>query len=38
MNIILKWASGNWDQEVWSWVIGIVAVASVLAFAAEAGG
>jgi hypothetical protein len=35
LNLIDRWASGDWDNEVWSWVIGIVAVASLLTFISE---
>jgi len=30
LDLLDRWSSGNWDGEVWAWVIGIMAVASIL--------
>ena len=30
MNLLTKWITGNWDNEVWITVIGIIAVATLL--------
>jgi hypothetical protein len=33
--IIEKWASGHWDDEVWSWVIHVIGVACLLTYFSE---